>query len=232
MNQKIFVLSALWAAGLQTAAANEIGFYIGGYVGQASKDVPRVPLEEFTEAIHQLAVFTPLDEQTSLDETDTAFALIGGYRWNRYLAFEAGYARLGEATYRSRATGEFPLESGSLDTYVASATSGFTVSALGTLALTRDWEVYARGGVLFASNELKVVLVAQGRDFIPPIGNRAADSFSQSSTDPYAALGISRRILEIYDLRLEYQRVFDAGLEVTGAQGDVDVALLGLTVTF
>jgi len=39
-------------------------------------------------------------------------------------------------------------------------------------------------------------------------------------------------ILEIYEVRLEYHRVFDGGEEVTGGKGDVDAALLGLTVTF
>ena len=48
----------------------------------------------------------------------------------------------------------------------------------------------------------------------------------------YAGLGISRRILEIYDARLEYQRAFDAGLDETGGTGDLDALFLGLTVTF
>ncbi len=45
-------------------------------------------------------------------------------------------------------------------------------------------------------------------------------------------MGLSRRFFEIYQLRLEYQRVFDAGDEDSGGKGDLDAALLGLVVTF
>jgi hypothetical protein len=229
---KVIALAVLCAAASQTASANEVGFYIGGYFGQTSKEVARAPFDELTDVIHQIAAFTPVEEQTAVDDKDTAFALIGGYRLNRYLGFEASYTKLGKVSYKSRATGTFPLDSGFLNTTVESETSGFTISALGTLPLTRNWELFARGGMLFATNKLSIVLAAQGEDFIPPIGNNAADSFSQSTTETYASIGISRRILEIYDLRLEYQRVFDAGQEVTGGKADLDAVLLGLTVTF
>lgn len=232
MNKRVIALSVWCAAVSQTAAANEVGFYMGGYVGQASKEVPRALFEDVNVVLQAISVFTPAEQQTSLDDTDTAFALIGGYRLNRYLAFESSYTKLGRVTYESRATGAFPMESGSLNTTIETETSGFTFSVLGTLPLTRNWELFARGGALFATNRLRIVLNAQGDQFIPPLGNRAADSFSRSSTDSYASLGISRRFLEIYDLRLEYQRVFDAGLESTGGKGDIDAAMIGLTVTF
>jgi hypothetical protein len=168
----------------------------------------------------------------SFDDTDTAFGISMGYRLNRFLALEAGYTRLGTVAYKSRATGDFPFDSGFLNTNVESQTSGFTATVLGVWPLTRDWELFARAGMLFATNRLRLSFVAEGEDFIPAIGNRAADSFSKSTTDTYAGVGIGRRILEIYELRLEYHRVFDGGEEVTGGKGDLDAALLGLTVTF
>jgi hypothetical protein len=64
------------------------------------------------------------------------------------------------------------------------------------------------------------------------LGPGFEDSFSKGSTDTFAALGISRRVLDIYAVRLEYQRVFSAGVEETGGQGDIDSILLGLAVTF
>lgn len=232
MKKRVIALSVLCAAVSPAAAANEVGFYIGGHVGQASKEVPRALFEDVNVLLQEISVFIPAEQQTTLDDTDIAFAIIGGYRLNRYLAFESSYTKLGRVTYESRATGAFPMENGSLHTTIETETSGFTISVIGTLPLTRNWELFARGGTLFATNRLRIVLNAQGDQFIPPLGNRAADSFSRSSNDPYASLGISRRILEIYDLRLEYQRVFDAGLESTGGKGDIDAAMLGLTVTF
>jgi hypothetical protein len=231
-NKLALVASALLCVGAQNAAANEIGFYMGGYLGQSKKEVPRAPLDDFAVAVHEVAFFTPSDVQSSLDDTDTAFAIFGGYRLNRYLGFEAGFTNLGTVTYKSQATGSFPLEAGRVNTTVESETSGFTLSVLGLLPLTRNWELFARGGALFASNQLKFVITAEGQQFIPPIGNRVTDSGSKTTTETYASVGIGRRFLEIYGLRLEYQRVWNAGEEITGAKGDIDAAFLGLTVTF
>jgi hypothetical protein len=222
----------LSVAGAQSAAANEPGFYIGGYVGQGSKEVDEFFYRDLTVALQEFSFFTPVDEQFSVDDTDTAYMLYGGYRLNRFLAFEAAYANLGKVESRSRATGDWPLEPGSLVTTLESETHGFMVSVLGTLPLTRDWELFGRGGALFATNTLRFDLRAEGSQFIPPIGHQFSDSLSDGSTDYLAGIGISRRVLEIYDLRVEYQRIFDAGLERTGGEGDLDVVIIGMTVTF
>jgi hypothetical protein len=58
-----------------------------------------------------------------------------------------------------------------------------------------------------------------------------ATLFSASSSDMYASVGLGRRIFESYDLRVEYQRFFDAGVSSTGGIGDLDTALPRLTVT-
>jgi hypothetical protein len=234
MNKNIARVASVFfcVAAAQTAAANETGFYMGGYVGMTSKEVPRAPFEEFKNGLHAFSFFTQTSETISFDDSDLGFTIVGGYRLNRYLAFEGGYASLGEVVFKSRATGTFPSDPGTLNINVESETSGFTVSALGTLPLSRDWELFGRVGALFANNKIRFTLDARGTDFIPPVGNHFADSGAKSSTDMYAGLGISRRILEIYDARLEYQRAFDAGLDQTGGSGDLDALFLGLTVTF
>jgi hypothetical protein len=232
MKKKIIALLAACAAASQPAIANEVGFYVGGYVGQARKEVPQAPFDELTDVLHQITAFTPLEEQTSLDDQETAFAIVGGYRLNRYLAFEAGFTKLGSVTYTSRATGAYPFDTGFFNTTVESETSGFTLAGFGTLPLTRDWELFAGGGALLATDRLRLSFRAEGTDFVPAIGNGGSDSFSKSRTELYASLGIGRRFLEIYDLRLTYLRVFDAGEEVTGGKGDLDAAFLGVTVTF
>jgi opacity protein-like surface antigen len=219
------------AAG-QDALAAERGFYVGGHFGQSSKDAPRSFYELFNDDIQLFSFFTPTQQTTSFDDSDTAFGLVGGYRLTPHLAFEAGYVNLGQVTYQSRSTGNFPRESGTENISIESETNGLTLAALGVLPLSRDWELYARAGALFADNKIRIVVTAQGQQFIPPLGNRFAGSDSQSSTNLYAGLGISRRFFEIYDLRLEYQRTVDAGDESTGGKGDLDTALLGLVVTF
>lgn len=232
MKRKAIAAALLCAAASQPAAASEVGFYIGAYFGQASKDISRTFFEDFKNGIHAFLGYTPTDETVTFDDTDSSFSLFAGYRLNSYLAFEGGYTRLGQVTYKSRSAGTFPMDTGSVNTTLESETSGFTVSVLGTLPLNRNWELFARGGALFASNRLKLSIQTHEEVFVSVLGTEFSDSFSKGSTDVYAALGISRRFFENYAVRLEYQRAFDAGLVDTGGKGDLDAALLGLTVTF
>jgi hypothetical protein len=216
---------------LQTAAAAELGFYIGGQVGQSSKDVPRDFYELFNDDVQTFVSFTPTEEHSSFDDSDTAFALVAGYRFTPHLAVEGGYTKFGKISYTSRASGNLPLEPGTLNTSIESETSGFSFAAVGTLPLSRDWEVFAKGGVLLASSKITLRIDATGTQFIPVPGDFDG-SLTDDTAETFAAIGISRRVFEIYDLRLEYQRVFAAGTFDTGGAGDLDAALLGLNVTF
>jgi len=216
--------------GAQTATAAERGFYLGGQVGQATKEVSRDFFEVFNDIIQEVSNFVPLEDHTSVEDTDLAFALVGGYRLNSYLAFEAGYAKYGTVTFKSRASGNFPLEGGTLNTNIESETSGFSLAVVGSLPLNHDWELFARGGMLFADNKIRLVVDATGQQFLPVPGDFDL-SGNDSTQETFAAVGISRQFFEIYALRLEYQRVFNAGSDSTGA-GDLDAVLLGLNVTF
>ena len=66
---------------------------------------------------------------------------------------------------------------------------------------------------------------------MPTTSVPARGEFSENSVDALVGIGTSLNFLEIYDFRLEYQRVFDAGDEATG-EGDVDMISVGVTVVF
>jgi hypothetical protein len=219
-------------AGMQEATANEPGFYVGGYVSQNSKEVSRIEYELLNSALQSFFFFEPEQDQLSFDETDTGFAIIAGYGFTQYFAIEGGFARLGQITHKSRASGNFPLEPGTMNTTLESETTGFLASVVGMWPLTRDWELVGRVGLLIADNNFKFSVRSAGSQFVPPGGNSASDAFSKTSTDTYASVGVSRRLFEIYDLRLEFQRVFDSGFEITGGKADLDSIMLGLLVTF
>ena len=224
--------AVIGVAAVHDATAAERGLYVGGHFGQVSKDAPRDFYELFNDDIQGFAFFTRTEQTTSFDDSDTAFGIAMGYRLTPHLAIEGGYHDLGQVSYSSRASGNFPQDPGTANISIDTETTGFTVAVLGVLPLTRDWELFARAGALFADNKLKIRIVSQGQQFIPPLGNDFSAADSQTTTDTYAGVGISRRFLEIYDLRLEYQRVFDAGDEAQGGKGDLDAAFLGLIVTF
>ena len=101
--------------GLHSALAADLGFYVGGYLGMSSREVPRAPFDEFKNGLHAFAFFTATEDRTSFDDSDFAFGITGGYRLNQYLAFEGGYVNLGEVILESHATGTFPVDNGSMN---------------------------------------------------------------------------------------------------------------------
>jgi OmpA-like transmembrane domain len=232
MKRRVPGLAAVLCVGAlgSSAEAGDNGFYVGGSFGVASKDTPVTEYQLLADFLYEEVFrYTPTSGAPSFDDSDTSYSLLVGYRLNRYLALEGGYARLGQLSYRSFTSGEFPNDRGEVNLSMDSETSGFAVAAVGVLPLNYSWEIYGRAGMLFATNDFTLTIRARGDVFAQPSG---AESFSKSSEDVYAGLGVSFRFFDIYDVRLEYQRYFDAGTEITMNKGDIDVASLGLIVTF
>ena len=98
----------IWVAAAHDAAAAERGFYVGGYVGQSSKDAPRDFYELFNDDIQTFAFFTPTQQTTSFDDSDTAFGIVIGYRLTPHLAIEGGYDNFGEVDVQVARQRQFP----------------------------------------------------------------------------------------------------------------------------
>ena len=128
MNLKITaVIAALAvAAGAPAAFAQgeDAGFYLGGGVGQFNAQIDDV--DEVDESID------------AWDEDDTAFKIFGGYRLNRFLAFELDYIDLGNPS------GEV-VPGFNVDASV----DGFAPYVIGTIPLGEWFEVYGRLGYFF-----------------------------------------------------------------------------------
>ena len=223
---------ALGAPSLSTAA--ELGFYVGGQYGKTSKDesVTAVRLNALTVALYEDLGFTPITRDSKLESDDTAWGFFGGYRLLQNLAFEAGYMSLSKDVRREYATGTFlntgvnppQLEAEAWSMSFGVTTTGFAISALGVLPLTYNWEVFARGGVLLASNTLSLYAINQD-------GFGGADQLTESSADFIAGVGAGYTLAEVYQIRAEFQRVFDAGAKEYG-ETDVDLISIGITVSF
>jgi OOP family OmpA-OmpF porin len=209
------------------AQAAQPGFYIGGLYGQGDKqiDIQEFDLYATTRVFPSPNVQLTVESMTSsLDSRDAGFGFVGGYRFNTHLAVEGGYLELGNVAYRVNATGNITGIPTDARLNVDTETSGLTLSALGVWPLSYRWEVYGRAGVLFSSNEFRAFY-----DDIEQSPRRAR--FSESDVDMLAGIGASFNFFEIYDLRLEFMRVFDAGHESTG-EADLDLISVGITVVF
>lgn len=219
------MVAALAGAGMAPSAqAGQVGFYIGGQYGQGSRESRIQDFDVYAQLQYDDLGFAVDSGTSSLDDSDSGYGFIAGYRFTPHLAVEGGYLNLGSLAYRSRVNGSAQGVPSEGTFNVDSETAGIAVSALGVWPLSYRWEVYGRAGVLFASNTASLFYAD---DVLGPLHGE----FSENSIDALVGVGASLNFLEIYDFRLEFQRVFDAGDESTG-EGDLDMVSVGITVLF
>ena len=218
---------AAFASTMPAAQAAQPGFYVGGLYGQGKKQIDIAGFDTYalTQVFPSPNVQLTVESMTSkLDDSDSAFGFFGGYRFNTHFAVEGGYLDLGTVAYRLNARGNITGVPTDATLNVDTETSGMTAAVLGVWPLSYRWEVYGRAGALFSSNDFRARY-----DDIEQNPRRA--EFSESDVDMLAGVGTSFSFLEIYDLRLEFQRIFDAGDKTTG-EADLDLISLGISVVF
>ena len=214
------------SVGAGTARAAPLGIYAGVSYAMVDKASMRGPYENEVLGIYGAFGFVPQTSSTSLDTKDSAYGFVVGWRLTEHIALEGGYMDLGTVAYKDRSTGLFantpPPENWAQN--IETSSSGIALSALGILPLSYRWEVYGRGGVLIANSEESVFITDN-------ISSQKA-SRTQSTFEFFAGAGVSFSIAEIYNIRLEYGRVFDAGDDKVVDEADVDMATLNVTVSF
>lgn len=205
------------------ASASEPGFYVGGFYGDSSKEFDIQPFVDITDFVYgELLDFVPDERHYSTKSEGGSYGFLAGYRLTQYIAFEGGYMYLGKESYRENALGTSGANDESWYISLTRKTSGFAISALAVLPISYSWEVYARGGVMFASNAMSLYVNGPFED---------GTEFTDSSTDYLAGAGVSMSLAEVYALRAEFTRIFAAGSDDFG-EADVDMISIGVTVAF
>jgi hypothetical protein len=215
------------SVGVGTARAAQLGIYAGVSYAIVEKDSTRSDFEAEALLVYNAFGFTPqTTTSATLDSKDSAYGFVVGWRLTEHIALEGGYLDLGDVAYRDRSTGLFngtpPPENWAQN--IETSTSGIALSALGILPLSYRWEVYVRGGVLISNSE-ESVFITDG------VGSEKLRA-TKSGFDMFAGAGVSFSLVEIYNVRLEYGRVFDAGDDEVLDEADVDMATLNVTVSF
>jgi len=230
------VLSAAGLMAAQAACAADIGFYVGGFYGMSEKEESIGDYQGYSRQVNNDFGYTPDSFTQTLDSRSKSYGFVGGYRLLENLAVEGGYMQLGVSKYRDRASGSFagiptdadpnpPDVPSDLVINIDSEIGGIALSALGILPVSYRGEVYGRAGLMFSTHEVRRYLNDDSGG--PPL----RDAASESSTDFLAGIGASFLVAEVYTLRAEYIRVFDAGNEDFG-EGDVSMLTVGVTVRF
>lgn len=234
VRERACAVALLLCAGMAHAA--DAGFYFGVLAGEAKYDfdTPQLPV-----AIGQIPVTDFIPPDTPLnpiftgpvflagpalwlpsdDDKDTGWGVTAGYRIGRYVAIELNYLNLGKLEASDQLLlPPFP-GSGTATLQRELETTGPSVSVLGILPLSENWEVHLRAGVLFADME-----------FTTSIG---ASSSSHTTGSEAAAVGAGVQFnwAEHWSARLELQRFLDVG-DDDGFSSTADIDLLSLGILY
>jgi opacity protein-like surface antigen len=170
----VTLATLMLCAGAQAAA--EPGFYFAAAASRVAYD-------------GQGSFFSGRNRDTRIDDVDTGFSATVGYRINRHLAGELTYADFGEY----ERIDSYDLGSiGRSEVRTLFGVRGPSLSVLGSLPLGEQWEVFLRGGVLFADQ-------------------KSTNPFDGTSSDEVgiAGAGVQWSFAPRWAARLEYQLTGD-----------------------
>jgi OOP family OmpA-OmpF porin len=196
------------APGEQERAWPSRGAYAGASIGKS-----KFHIEESAARING-ATSTRL----SKDESDTAYKVYGGYRFNEYFAVEGGFTEFGTfsatRTMTAPGTGTFTIKS---------RIGGLHGEAVGMVPFGR-FAVFGKLGLVYTITES----TASSSGSVVVVGTRDQTS---SDVNVKAGIGASFDITRHFGVRVEAEQVFDAGDQNIG-KGDIRVLSAGAYVRF
>jgi OOP family OmpA-OmpF porin len=193
-----------------TAPAFADGFY---GVGEVTRSSVSLDHKHFDSAL-------TADGATGLSSSDKGsgnqWRLQGGYRFNPYLAVEAGYIDFGKAKYQADYTGgsaHGTLKAGGLD-----------VVGLVSLPVNDNFSVFGKAGLVAAKVKSNLVASAPA--------NLASGSASENVVRPLLGVGARYKLTENVDLRADYDYVNSLGKSDKTGKMNANLFSLGVAYNF
>lgn len=217
------------AAATPALAGN--GLYVGATAGSSlfhedKSDFDTAILDAFDQN-----GLTVVSGTSTLKKSSFAFGGIIGYQFIPEIAVEASYTDLGKIRYHSTDV----VVGGGLGRLNAFAdldgkAKGPTVSIIGALPLTPQWEIYARAGIIFS----KVTLEATATLTTGNVASSGAGTSSESanSVDPLAGVGLAWKPYKQLKIRAEYTRFSNVGDKDKTGEINIDTFNVGVTYGF
>jgi opacity protein-like surface antigen len=233
----------------EIAAAAESGFYVGAAGGRSEQRLDKQagvgPVAVLVAAPQAgfvpnpvtpapgLPIFIPTDAafltpETTVDDTSVGWNVSLGYRVNKYLAAELAYVNSGEASLMQRYASFTVVPVPFPDIYrgYTVTSRGPALSVLGSLPLSSQWEVFLRGGVLFAKQEVETQT-----NIIDATVPSVLYLDREFSDEVYTVgAGVQWAFLPRWTARLEYQRTDD--LQANEIMGESRIDQASLSVLF
>jgi opacity protein-like surface antigen len=200
------------------AQAGEPGFYLTATGGMGNE----TPKSNGTNFGNSLGVIHVDPDQIEVNDGSFAWGVGLGYRINDFLAAEVEYADFGNTDVSEHYTvpnlGPIPFPA-EFDLGYSSRITGPVLSILGTLPVGGSFELFLRGGALFASREF-----SQGQFSFGGQDQKFA------STVWLAGAGANWSFAERWGVRAEYQRT--GTLDETLITGDTRVTRISLSALY
>jgi opacity protein-like surface antigen len=202
------------------APAAETGFYLTAGAGRAEEDPGKSNGINISFGLPPAGIRHIEPDSVEVDSGDVAWSIGAGYKFTKHFAAELEYLDLGTTDYTERYTFDspFPVDSGVLTHNYSSSMTGLSVSALGLLPVGKGFELFLRGGALFADREVQIPLALGSGD------NTFGD------TVWLAGAGVDWNLNDRWALRAEYQRTGE--FESTLSAGEAAAESLSLRVRF
>jgi opacity protein-like surface antigen len=191
----------------------EEGSYYGLGLGQSSFDLNKSDLDNTIEEVFTPPGVTVQSFSSELDDSDTTYDALVGYRFGAHLAVEGAYADLGAAAYTASMTLTDGVNTADVTISEHFSFKGFTVSVLGIERFGERWEAFGRGGLIYADTKLSISGVFNTAPF--------TGDDSTHSTDWVLGVGVGCELGDHFSIRLEYQKFKNLGDSNTG-EADVD----------
>ena len=216
---KVAFAGVLAAVGLSLSttslAAPENHWYAGASLGQS-----RVKFDDSGTAAGLVAEFGFGNTGFTDKDTDTAYKIFAGYRFNRNFALEGSYLHLGEWSQKTVIPSVGPVPSRDFE-FKVHWKRGFSLAAVGLLPFRERFALFGKGGLYYAQTT--------GSTSIQAVGSGAD---SGSNTGIVAGAGLTFDLAHNITLRAEWERFFRVGGDQTGGKTDIDFLSVGLGVSF
>jgi OOP family OmpA-OmpF porin len=206
------------------AANDEPGFYLGGSAGNARYDISKQDMDDAANFGLVSNGGVILTRTATFDDSDTAWSLIAGFRFNRYFAVETGYVDLGNTRYRSSGTTRF-FGLGTVPTSINIDIGAKGAVIAGSLAapLGGHFDVHGQLGAFFARTTLDIGVGIGGVN--------TPTRLESDSQDLFAGVGLAYHFFDGLTASVDYSRYKDVGSENETGEGDVTSFRVGLTYT-
>ena len=178
---KIFSLLVLCALSSSLYATEDThGFYIGGALGWVNTDLKIDPARLFSET----------HTQVQLDETDSGWKLMTGYRLGRYLSAEFAYTDLGQIEAHTNT----PIKANS-------NVNGLSLSGIAMLPLGENFSLTGRLGLYRWDRSASTLISGLGQ-----LTSVVADD---NGTDMVLGVGLNWHLFSRFALRAEWEHFND-----------------------